>query len=580
MFILKVIAAIGFLLINGCASSPEQNIDVNGETLEVAKLGEASDQVEMEDETEIDPDVLYLLLTAELAGQREQYDIALEAYLRAAALVDDPRLSERAARIALYLKDEAKTEEAVSLWLAQNPEDLTARKIAALSALREKDKEAAIEHLNFLLQADPAGFEDSLLDLVKMQGDEEQAAFVYDVIDVMSEQHPDQAVLFFVQSLLAMQMQQNDLALEKVQQALRLQPDWTKALVFQAQLFAHTGDLKKAEEILRDLVEKNPENDRLKKLLAQVLIKSGESQQAIEVYKEMLRDNPDDKEIQYALAMVYLQLEQDENARAIFEILVNQPGLQMQSSFYIGMIESRAGNVDSALVWFDKVTTEPLVLEASLSAVSLLMEEKRFDDALLRLSRLKQQFPQQQLRLLLMEAELYNAQEQYDKAFDLLTSALEQMPEQNELLYSRALIAERMDRLDILEADLKQILKKDPDNANALNALGYTLVDRTDRYAEAEKYLERAIKLRPDEPVIIDSYGWLQFRLGNFQQALNYLERAYAELKEAEIAAHLVEVLWVMGRKDEARTIYAEALNTLSEKQDLLDLHQRIPGLQ
>ena len=580
MFILKVIAAIGFLLINGCASSPEQNIDVNGETQEVVKLGEASDQVEMEDETEIDPDVLYLLLTAELAGQREQYDIALEAYLRAAALVDDPRLSERAARIALYLKDEAKTEEAVSLWLAQNPEDLTARKIAALSALREKDKEAAIEHLNFLLQADPAGFEDSLLDLVKMQGDEEQAAFVYDVIDAMTKQHPDQAVLFFVQSLLAMQMQQNDLALEKVQQALRLQPDWTKALVFQAQLLVHTGDLKKAEEILRDLVEKNPENDRLKKLLAQVLIKSGESQQAIEVYKEMLRDNPDDKEIQYALAMVYLQLEQDENARAIFEILVNQPGLQMQSSFYIGMIESRAGNVDSALVWFDKVTTGPLVLEASLSAVSLLMEEKRFDDALLRLSRLKQQFPQQQLRLLLMEAELYNAQEQYDKAFDLLTSALEQMPEQNELLYSRALIAERMDRLDILEADLKQILKKDPDNANALNALGYTLADRTDRYAEAEKYLERAIKLRPDEPVIIDSYGWLQFRLGNLEQALNYLERAYAELKEAEIAAHLVEVLWVMGRKDEARTIYAEALNTLSEKQDLLDLHQRIPGLQ
>jgi tetratricopeptide (TPR) repeat protein len=581
VFNLKVIAVFGFLLINGCASSPEQKVDISQPIpQEVAKAEGVSNQFEKESDTAIDPDVLYLLLTAELAGQREQYDIALEAYLRAASRVDDPRLAERAARIALYLKDEKKTEEAVALWLAQNPEDLTARKIAVLSALRKKNKAAAIEHLNYLLQADPAGFEVALLELVKMQGDEEQAAFIYDVVGDMAMQHPDQAGLFFVQSLLAMQMQKDDLALEKVQQALQLQPEWTKALILQTQLLARRGDLEKAKEILTKLVEKNPDNEGLKKLLAQVLIKLGENQQAIELYQQILQDNPDDTETQYLLALVYLQLNEDENARNIFTALMNQPGMQMQSSYYIGMIESRAGNVDKALVWFDKVTSGPLVFDAALSAISLLMDEKRYVDAQLRLTSLKKQFPQRQLRLLLLEAELYNKQEQYEKSYELLTAALEKMPGQKELLYSRALIAERLDRLDVLEADLKQILEKDPDDANALNALGYTLADRTQRYAEAEEYLQRAITLRPDEPVIIDSYGWLQFRLGNLEQALTYLQRAYAELKEAEIVAHLVEVLWVMGRQEEAKALYAEAVNTLSEKQELLDLQQRIPELQ
>ena len=581
MLKIKEIAVAGIvMLLGGCASTVQQGDNASaGDKMHVA-VETGMEELAGGVETEIDPEVLYLLLTGELAGQRGQYDIALEAYLRASRRVKDARLAERAARIALYLKEPGKTEEAVSLWLQLDKDNLTARKIAALSALQAKDKSAALEHLNFLLQADPAGFEETLLELMKMLGTAQQMPFTYDVLEEMTLQHPDQAVLYFVQGVLAMQMQQTPLALDKVQRALDLQPDWQRAMVFQAQLAAHSGDLPRAREILLQAVDKYPENRQLQKLLAQVHIKSGEYDQAVDVYRRILQEQPDDEETQFSLALVYLQLQRDAEAKAIFQQLLDTPGMQMRASFYLARIEAKAGNADQALVWFDKVSTGPLVFEAAISAVALLIDEKRFDDALLRLLSLKGKFPKQHLRLLLMEADLYNEQRQYQKAYDLLTAVLQDMPEQKELLYTRALIAERLDRLDILEADLQKILQKHPDDANALNALGYTLADRTDRYAEAQRYLQKAIELQPDEAVIIDSYGWLQFKQKNLQEALRYLRRAYDKLKEGEIAAHLVEVLWAMGRKQEAREVFSEALQQVSEPQELLDLQQRIPGVQ
>ena len=175
-----------------------------------------------------------------------------------------------------------------------------------------------------------------------------------------------------------------------------------------------------------------------------------------------------------------------------------------------------------------------------------------------------------------MQAELYSQQKQYEKAFNLLTEALVDSPDQKELLYTRALMAERVDKPDIVEADLKKILAMDPDNVEALNALGYTLLNKPDRYAEAEKYLQQALRLEPDEAVIIDSYGWLQFKLGNTEKALDYLQQAYEKQQENEIAAHLAEVLWALGRKDEAKKIFNKAIKDAPDDEYLLDFQRRI----
>ena len=576
MLIFRLLSVITLVLLNSCADSPAKPSEQE-QSVAPVKIAETKGKTQQKEvKTSIDPDVLFMLLTAELAGQRGQYDIALEGYMEAAKRVNDPRFAERAAMIALYMKDSNKTNEAVALWLRQDAKNQTARKIAALSALRAGNKQAAVEHLNVLLKVDPAGFENAVLELANVLQKDGKAPIVYDTLEVLSLQHPDQAEIYFMQSLLAMQMKDKNLAEKKIQQALKVHPDWDKALIFQAQIAVFSGDFNTAKSLLKEASNKYPENNKIKKLFAQVLIKTEEYQEAGEVYQGIISADPKDFESQFALGLIYLQLEQDEQAEDIFKKLLEQPEWKDQASFYLGKIEEKRGHTKKALVWFDKVTDGPLVFESSLSAISLLAKDKQFNEATSRLSTLQTRFPKQKLRILLVQAELYSQQKQYEQAFNLLTKALADSPDQKELLYTRALMAERVDRPDIVEADLKKILVKEPDNVEALNALGYTLLSKPGRYVEAEKYLQHALRLQPNEAVVIDSYGWLQFKLGNNEKALEYLQQAYEKQQENEIAAHLAEVLWALGRKDEARELFNKAIKDAPEDEYLLDFQRRI----
>ena len=576
MLIFRLFSVIILVFLNGCASSPEKP-SAQEEVVEPVKIAEPKKKTEQSEvKTAIDPDVMYMLMAAELAGQRGQYAIALEGYMEAAKRVSDPRFAERAAKIAMYMRDSNKTDEAISLWLKQDPNNPTARKIAALSALRAGNKQAAVEHLSAVLKTDPAGFEKSALELASVLQRDGKSGFFYGVLDSVGEKNPDQAVVYFVQSLLAAEMKNNALAEKKVQQALNIQPDWDKALVFQAQIAVFSGDLNKAKTLLRNASLKYPENDKFKKLLAQVLIKATEYEAASEVYQGIILSNPKDAESQIALALVYLQLNRDGKAEDIFKQLLDQPEWQNQANFYLGKIEEKREHTQKALAWFDKVTEGPFVFESTISAVSLLVKDKKFDEADARLNLLSEQFPKQKLRIILMRAGLYGQQGQYEKAFKLLTETMAGQPDQRDLLYARALMAERLNKLDVLEADLKKILAKYPDDAEALNALGYSLLGNAGRYADAEKYLQQALNLQPNEAVIMDSFGWLQFKLGRLEQALGYLERAYAKQQEGEIAAHLAEVLWALGRKEEARKVFSKAIKKAPEDEYLLDFKNRL----
>ncbi|CAA9889574.1 conserved hypothetical protein [Candidatus Methylobacter favarea] len=576
MLIFRLFSVITFILLIGCASLPAKP-KVSKDAVTPVKVSVIKAKPKpTQAKTDIEPEVLFMLLTAELAGQRGQYDIAFEGYMEAAKRINDPRLAERAAMIAMYMKDSNKTDEAVSVWLRHDPKNLAARKIAALSAFREGNKQKAVEHLDVLLKADPASFEKTLFELASTLQKDGNVAFTYEVLEALSLKHPNQAVIYFIQSLLATEMKNRELAEMKVQQALVIQPDWDKALILQAQIAVFSGDLDKAKRLLRNASLKYPENDKIKKLLAQILIKAGKYEEAGEIYKEIISANPKDSESRFASGLVNLQLDRDGKAEDIFKKLLDQPDWQYQASFYLGKIEEKRGHTQNALAWFDKITDGPLVFEASISAVSLLAKNKQFDEADSRLSLLQNQFPKQKLRIILMRAELLSQQKHYEQAFNLLTTALAELPDQKELLYTRALMAERIGKLDVLEADLKKVLSRDPDNAEALNALGYTLLNKTDRYAEAEKYLQHALRLQPDEAVILDSYGWLQFKLGNAEKALGYLQQAYAKQQENEIAAHLAEVLWTLGKKSEAKKLFTKAIKDAPEDEYLLDFQVRI----
>jgi len=375
-----------------------------------------------------------------------------------------------------------------------------------------------------------------------------------------------------------MQMKNNVQAEKKIEQALALQPNWEHPLIIQAQLAVMANDLSRAKTLLNAAILKYANNPVFKKLLAQTLIKTAEYEPAAELYQTLITQMPKDGENYIALALINLQLNRESNAETILKTLAEQAEWTSQANFYLGKIEEKRNNVAAAIALFDKVTDNIFALDAGISAINLLAKERKYDEVEVRLETLVKKYPQQKLRLVLMQAGLYNQQNQYDKAFGLLSEMLLQSPDEKDLLYSRALIAEHLGKLDVLESDLKKILAKQPNDAEALNALGYTLLGDTKRYHEAEKYLQRAIKLQPNEPAIMDSFGWLQFKLGNHSQAVKYLQSAYEKQNSGEIAAHLCEVLWVMNKKEDAQKLFDDALKIAPEDTDLLDFKKRFLG--
>lgn len=582
MLKLPLLSFVSIILLGSCAVEPEkiENTEtVTPETLSAqpAKIETPkSDLPPLEAKTAIDPDVMYLLLAAELATQRQQYGLAYEAYMELTKRVKDPKFAEQAAKMALQIKDSRKTTDAVSAWMNQEPKNVTAKKVAVLNALRGKDKKTAVKELTALLNAEPDNFENALLELSSILQKEGKEKFVYDTLETLSTKSiSNKPVIYFVQSLLAMQMKNNAQAEKKIEQTLILQPDWEHPLLIQAQLAIMANDLMRAKTLLNTAILKHPNNFAFKKLLAQTLIKTTEYEAAAEQYQSLITQNPKEGENYIALALINLQLNRDANAETILKSLSDQSEWISQANFYLGKIEEKHSNFANAIALFDKVNDASFALDAGISAVNLLAKDKKYAEIDTRLDALIKKFPTQKLRFVLMQAGLYNQQNQVEKAFDLLSETLLQMPEEKDLLYTRALVAEHLGKLDVLESDLKKVLAKDPNNAESLNALGYTLLSDSKRYREAEKYLQKAIKLQPNEPAIMDSFGWLQFKLGNYPQAVKYLQAAYEKLNSGEIAAHLCEVLWEINKKEDAQKLFDGALKNTPEDEDLLNFKKR-----
>lgn len=575
MLIFRLFAVLAPIVLNGCASSPEKQQESVTPAASAPSIKKELPK-RTEAKTEIDQDVLFMLMSAEIAGQRGQYELAYEGYIEAAKRVKDPKPAERAAMIAMYLKDAKKLKKSLAIWLKKEPQNLTARKLAVLASLKDGDKQKTQEHLSAMLDSDPAGFESAVLELANALQDEGKLPIVYDALETLSAQKPNQAIIHYLQAIIAMQMKDQGLAERKVEQALKLQPEWDKALAFQAQIAVMSGDFPKAVGFLRNVYLKYPDNQKIGKMLAQLLIKTGDYDEAGKVYQKLVEKDPKDFESSLALALVHMQLDREKEAEEILKKLLDQDEWREQARFYLGKLEEKRDNLKKALNWYDQVREEPFSFEAGIAAVNLLARDKQYDEAGSRLQSMRDSFPKEKTRIILMQAELLNQQKHYQAAYDVLTSALAEQPDSRELLYTRALIAERIGKLDVLESDLKKILAQYPDNAEALNALGYTLLGFPSRLTEAETYLQQALKLQPDEPVILDSYGWLLFKQGKAEKALEYLEQAYAKQKENEIAAHLAEVLWSLGRKDEARKLFDKAFKAAPEDEYLLDFKQRI----
>jgi tetratricopeptide (TPR) repeat protein len=523
--------------------------------------------------------LVYLVLAGELAGQRGQYEVALENYLQAARLSRDPRLAERATQIALFVKKYPDAIEGVSLWLQGEPRNAVARRMAALLYLKEGKRDEAVAQMKVLLTLPDADLENTLIELVKVLGNEVPKQDAEEFMNALLRAFPRMAELHLAAALLAANQEEFQRALSETEEALKLHPDWSRARVLQAQVMAQMGDSAAAGDMIQRALKRDPDNARLRLIYSQFLIKSGDIEGARRELAHIVAKEPGNQDARFGLGLALIDLGQLDAARREFAGLATSEKWRVQAYFYLGLVDARKGRLSEAVGWFDRVTTGPTEFDARVNGITALISLGRLKEARTRLSDVRKRFPNESVRLYLLEAELLSKNRDYDDAFNLLTEALAEIPGQTDLLYARALVAENLGRFDVLEADLRQVLAKNPDDANALNALGYTLAERGERLDEAKGYLDRAIRLKPDDPAILDSYGWLQYRLGNYAEALEYLRRAYDKVQDPEIASHLVEVLLESGKRQEARKVLREAWKKAPEHEDIQRIKARYPDL-
>lgn len=577
-----MLAIVGLV---GCATVPESPVSEispsEGDTLNVIEVDIAKKPKVAPEPPEypvapFQGDSLYQLLVAEVAGFRSDYELALQNYLTATLETQDPGVAARATRLALYLKKDDVALQTVSIWTENDPSNIDAHRHAADLLLRAGSLEDAIIHMEAIKNLGGlAKFDVFAYRSASLSAD--QKVSLLEAISEMVSRHPSDDQLLFSKAVLLEQTGQLEEALALADRLLGM-TDNVNVVILKMTVLGALGRTEDAKTFLGQKVEEQPDNRRLRLILARMYFEQRQLEAAKEQYGEALKFSPNDGDVLFALALIALEQKDDLLARKYFEKMVRWDQRPGEAHYYLGGIAERQSNKVEALKAYQQVGTGYEFLPAQARIASILVGDGRWEEARKHLARMRASMPEHQQQLIMIEAQLLADRGLEQEALSFLDEVIALDPTNVDLLYFRAMTGQRFDRLDVLEQDLRRVLSVDPDNADAMNALGYTLADLTDRHEEALELIQRALTLRPDEPAFIDSMGWVLYRLGDYENAVTYLRRALSLFKNDEVAAHLGEVLWVMGSEDEATLIWQEALELAPDSEILKSVMQRLMG--
>jgi len=498
-------------------------------------------------------------LVGEFALQSGQLTDAARSYLDAARAAEDPVLAERATRIALLAEQDALAEQGLALWRTLQPVPSQAqRALAASLALRAGKTSAARRELRILL-AQPQGWQAALFALTSAAGRQpERVATLTDEI-IRRGWLPTQLQAWLAFGGLAQRLEQPKLLDRIVLQIMQRFPGEPQVALLRAQWLREAGRDTQAREVLAPLRQAARQSTQLRWALAAEYEALGDLAQA----EQILADGAQDDSSYAQRAILLDRLGDTQRLQALYEEVrrgATEPSASRR--LLLGQLAELLQRYDEALAWYDTLAglQAPGVARLRAANVRHAMGQPAQAYAQLRDLQNDAGLDEETRRdAYLLEAELRRKDGDDAGERDAYARGLAALPDTLELLYARALMWERQDQIAQAEADLRRILVIEPDNVAALNALGYTLADRTTRYREALALIDRARVAAPDNPAIIDSYGWVLFRLGRLREALEQLRRAYMLQKDADIASHLAQVLWAMGRRDEARRYFEEA---------------------
>jgi tetratricopeptide (TPR) repeat protein len=393
-------------------------------------------------------------------------------------------------------------------------------------------------------------------------------------ISRMLEDYPEDEQLMFSKAVLLEQSGQLEEALAMANKLLEDKKN-INVIILKVNALRDLHRSEDAVKFLHTTVDELPDNRRLRLLYARFLFETNQLDDARLQYEWVLERVPNDGDILFALALIAMEQKQDEVAKSYLNKMVRYNRRPSEAHFYLGSLSEKAEDYPKAIREYKQVEEGYEFIPAQARIVSMMQRQNQLQEARDYLERMRAEYPSRYQQLVMVEAQLLSEQGFEQEVFSLLDDAVESNPENLDLLYFRAMTGEKFGHLEILERDLKIIISIEPNNADALNALGYSLTDQTDRHEEALELITKALNIKPNEAAFIDSMGWVLYRLENFEEAVTYLRRALELFPNDEVAAHLGEVLWALGEEIEAGEVWQKALEMAPDSEILEQVIKR-----
>lgn len=520
----------------------------------------------------------YHVLAGELAAGRQQPELAAEEFLKAVEIQPDKTLIARATGLALASNNPKLALATAQKWLMIEPTSLEAREVITRLSLHLDKPEEAFEQCLAIVKDHPGGKDDGFRHvalLLSQEPDFGPASLA--LMAKLVAQYPKLAGAWQAQSLLALRFNDIDTAEKSAREALRLQPASKEAPLLLTGALVKKGNIADAEQIIETQIKNTPAaTNELRLGYIRLLIESNQRERAREQLQKVLKLDANNADGHFMLGLLALDERRVDEAEPHFQMLLKSTERAVDGHYYLGRIAELRNEPAQALAHYDKVVSGSQALDAALRRAAMLARLGHIEDARVTLDQLRQQYPPLATRFYLAEGEILTEAGDTDQALSIYETALRNSDDTADLLYARSLVYERLNRFPEAEADLRTTLAKSPDDARALNALGFMLVVHTTRYDESEKLLTRALELTPNEPAVIDSMGWLRYRQGRGNEALVLLARAYEHFPDPEVAAHFGEALWTTGDRDKAQAVWSRALQDAPDNLVLRETIKRL----
>ncbi len=516
---------------------------------------------------ELTPDMMFKILGSEVAAKRGEWKTGFVTMLSLAQQTRDPRLAKRAMELALAEKQMTEAMAGVRLWreLAPQSEDAT-QYFMALAILQDKVAEVMPIFAQRLKSTPIPSRGSAILASYQRylnQGKDKVALFAQ--LETLYAPYADVLETHLVLAQAAVAKGDSARARVEAKAALAIKPDSELSLLTYIYLLDNQAE---AQKLIIEFLQKYPQAKEVRASWARTLLERKQYPESRAQYQLLVKEKSHELPANYALGVIGVYLKEYDAAethlKRYLELLIASKGSEADTSrvlVLLGQVAEERGNLPAALQWLKQAQNSDgsnYVYAISRHA-QILAKQNKLEEARTLLQTAVTSNEAEKAQLLQLEAQLLRDASQVLSAFSLLEGAIKTYPNNADLLYDHAMMAEKLERLAEMEASLRKVMKISPENHHAYNALGYSLAERNIRLPEALVLIEKALKMAPDDPFILDSMGWVQFRLGKLKEAEVTLRRAYSLRADAEIAVHLGEVLWQNGQKEAAQQIWRDA---------------------